>query len=708
MLTIAYYFLQVMVCSGIMFGYYWLVLRNKRFHQYNRFYLLAITVLAWIVPLIKIQWSHPEPDNAQMMQLLAVLADNNSAMEESVGKGGFEWSNDLIISGLYITVSIFLLAMMVRAMLKLYGLLRKHSCRNVGDVYLILTQAKGTPFSFFRYIFWNDEIDIRSEAGRQILQHELTHVKQRHSIDKVFMQVVLAAGWFNPFFWFIKKEMEMIHEFIADKSAVGDGDTSALANMLLTTVYPKQQFALANPFFFSPIRRRLLMLTNNANPRFSYIRRLVVLPLLGMVVVLFAFRNKDRYPTLSVATVMEDVINTAAPASDMTAETGTTNNNSQELILQNNGNTGPVLLDTLIKKKNLKDVLIILDGEKISYDALQKIDPSDIESINVIKNVAGEALYGKEGENGVLKITTKKNRNAAASVQIRGTLVAGTLQGLPSFSVTDAPLDSLSMYNTEPLIYVDGEKCEDDLRTLDVTDIASVSVLKGGDAIGKYGIAARNGVVEITSKSGTLLRKARTEKVVEGREISQKVYGTIVPGSAVTQASGQAVPSNIVAVNNVRVAGTVTGGVFSGTMAPGRGNTTSSGATMGTVSATTIPMSEYSLRVTGYPAFARSNDNPPSFPGGPAAWEKYVSRKINKHVAEENHAPKGTYTVGVAFNVSKSGEVSNVRAENNPGYGTAGEAVRLVSESPNWKPGERNGSTAGYMSHRVYITFMVK
>jgi hypothetical protein len=241
-----------------------------------------------------------------------------------------------------------------------------------------------------------------------------------------------------------------------------------------------------------------------------------------------------------------------------------------------------------------------------------------------------------------------------------------------------------------------------------VTDIASVSVLKGGDAIGKYGIAARNGVVEITSKSGTLLRKVRNEKVVEGKLLSQTVNGIVVSGYQSTQASGQVVPSNIVAVNNIKVSGTITGGTFSGTMAPGRGNTISNGAAMGTISATSIPMSEYALRVTGYPAFARSNDNPPSFPGGPAAWEKYVNRKMNKHVAQNNHAPKGTYTVGVAFSVSKSGEVGNVRAENNPGYGTADEAVRLVNESPNWKPGERNGSPAAHMSHRVYITFIVK
>ena len=100
----------------------------------------------------------------------------------------------------------------------------------------------------------------------------------------------------------------MIHEFIADKKAVNNGDTASLAQMLLTAAYPNQQFLLTNPFFFSPIKRRLQMLTNNKNPRFSYVRRLVVLPLLAIVVVLFAFRNKDqKATTISLASVMEKV-----------------------------------------------------------------------------------------------------------------------------------------------------------------------------------------------------------------------------------------------------------------------------------------------------------------------------------------------------------------------------------------------------------------
>ena len=56
MLPIAYYLLKVIICSGILYGYYWLLLRNKVFHKYNRFYLMAAVVLSLLLPLIKINF----------------------------------------------------------------------------------------------------------------------------------------------------------------------------------------------------------------------------------------------------------------------------------------------------------------------------------------------------------------------------------------------------------------------------------------------------------------------------------------------------------------------------------------------------------------------------------------------------------------------------------------------------------------------------
>ena len=292
-----YYLLQVLVCSAVLMVYYLLVLRNKKFHQYNRFYLLGVALVSWIVPLIKIVWEQQHA-GIQQIDLLHVVAAGNTNVEALLAskQASFNWLS--ILSNIYVAVSLFLATAMVFALFRIYKMYKSHECNNLQQFYLVMTREKGTPFSFFSYIFWNAEIDIQTPAGKQILQHELTHVTQYHSIDKIVIQLNLIAGWFNPFFWLLKKELDMIHEFIADKKSVEHGDTASLAQMLLTTAYPSQQFPLTNPFFFSPIKRRLKMLTNTKNPTFNYLRRLIVLPLLAVVVLLFAFRAKENTNTI--------------------------------------------------------------------------------------------------------------------------------------------------------------------------------------------------------------------------------------------------------------------------------------------------------------------------------------------------------------------------------------------------------------------------
>lgn len=158
-----------------------------------------------------------------------------------------------------------------------------------------------------------------------MLQHELTHVHEKHSVDKLLLQLVIIVGWFNPIFWLLKRELETIHEFIADNKTIQNGDTATLATMLLTAAYPQQKFALTNPFFYSPIKRRIAMLTNNKNPKFSYARRVVVLPLLVAITLLFAFRKKEDKPvTISVASAIENVVSAlssnTAVAGDFSAD----------------------------------------------------------------------------------------------------------------------------------------------------------------------------------------------------------------------------------------------------------------------------------------------------------------------------------------------------------------------------------------------------
>ena len=82
--------------------------------------------------------------------------------------------------------------------------------------------------------------------------------------------------------------------------------------------------------------------------------------------------------------------------------------------------------------------------------------------------------------------------------------------------------------------------------------------------------------------------------------------------------------------------------------------------------------------------------NPPKFPGGKDGWLKYLQKNINANVPVDNGAGTGVYKVVVSFTVDKDGTVSDVKAENDPGFGTAYEAVRLIKTGPQWIPATQN------------------
>ncbi len=294
MLPFAIYLLKVTICSGILFGYYWLLLRNKIFHQYNRFYLLSIVLLSLSLPFIEIYiWHSADATAPQAIQLLQVVGSSNEYLDEIiVTSKPTNISTEQGLTILYLLITLVFFGAFIQTIFRIRTLFKKHRHSLVENVYFVNTTAKGTPFSFLRYIFWNDHIDPESPTGHQIFKHELAHVQQKHSYDKLFINATLIVCWCNPFFWFIRKELNMIHEFVADKIAVEDSDTETFAAMILQATYPQHRFHLTNPFFYSPIKRRLLMLTKNENPKVSYVGRILVLPLAVLVFAAFTLKAK--------------------------------------------------------------------------------------------------------------------------------------------------------------------------------------------------------------------------------------------------------------------------------------------------------------------------------------------------------------------------------------------------------------------------------
>jgi len=94
------------------------------------------------------------------------------------------------------------------------------------------------------------------------------------------------------------------------------------------------------------------------------------------------------------------------------------------------------------------------------------------------------------------------------------------------------------------------------------------------------------------------------------------------------------------------------------------------------------------------------------FPGGKEGWKRYLERNLNSSLPSDNGAPAGKYPVMVSFMVDASGNISDVVAENDPGYGTKEEAIRIIKKGPKWRPAIQNGRTVAYRV-RQQITFQV-
>ncbi len=107
-------------------------------------------------------------------------------------------------------------------------------------------------------------------------------------------------------------------------------------------------------------------------------------------------------------------------------------------------------------------------------------------------------------------------------------------------------------------------------------------------------------------------------------------------------------------------------------------------------------------KLPGYFTFQK----PAMFPGGMQGWITYLQTHLKADIPTRKKAPLGNYTVIVSFLVMKDGKINEVKAENDPGYGTAEEAVRVIKNGPDWIPAIQNNKPVIYRQ-KQNITFQV-
>lgn len=386
--TILLYVLKSIFISGLFLGYYWMALRNKSFNNYNRFYLLLSMAGSFIIPLFNFNWftidKQAMPVSPETFQYLTQqIAPAHAA--------AISWQTVALYA--VIGISLFLLLILAVNIFKVYQLKRRSAIVDMEGVHFIYTNLDQAPFSFLNNLFWKESISLDDDFGQKIFKHELTHIHQKHTLDVLFCQVINSLFWMNPFNWLIQKELKAIHEFIADKEAVGNNNVEEFVQLLLQAHYGKHFLNPTHAFYYSSIKRRLVMLTTTNNARFNFLRKALVLPVTFAAVVALSVSATETKATPTFQQMEKRVVkNDTTPKPTMT--------------LINNG----VHLSKANKKKIPTNVLYVVDGTITNTEEVKKLEPNQIKSINVWKDKAATDKWGKDGANGVIEIFLKETK----------------------------------------------------------------------------------------------------------------------------------------------------------------------------------------------------------------------------------------------------------------------------------------------------------
>lgn len=307
MIPLYIYALKVILISGCLFGYYYLALRNERFHEWNRYYLVVSALISLILPFVKWSALFPGYGSSKRIYVAELRAFSVPPSGHFTPSSGWDWM--AWTGAFYALISLILLISITAGIIRIRKRIRQGEKKRFPVFTLVRHPRIENPFSFFRFIFWTDLYSIETPEGNHIFLHELAHVKEKHSIDKLLMETIVALFWINPFFHLMRKELHMIHEFIADHHACSHSPTENAgsfspedyATLLVKQCLRSGHFRLTNHFFQKQLTRRVRMIIRENTSHFTYIRRLAAIPVTLALALFFIFIQSQAKSEPSVS-----------------------------------------------------------------------------------------------------------------------------------------------------------------------------------------------------------------------------------------------------------------------------------------------------------------------------------------------------------------------------------------------------------------------
>ncbi|MEE1943669.1 M56 family metallopeptidase [Pedobacter sp. KR3-3] len=494
-----YYLLEANLYLIIFYGFYRLLLQNQTFYNSNRYYLLASSFTAFALPILQIGYLRPSLPYEEV----AIVQDVNLVALQPVAKlePTFQLTDYFYI--FYIGIAIcfaFKLLLAILKILKLSINAKKHYNKSFTIVEL---KDEKEAFSFFNLLFIHPQM-----AEKQVvLKHELVHIKQKHTLDVLFFELLQIVCWFNPIIYFIKKDIKLLHEYIADElSTTNNQQKHDYVMFLIENSFGIVPQKLTNQIFNQSIlKRRINMLNKKRTTSWARLKLLLALPLGGAMLCTstMAFTKDygyvDLFPEKNKA-AQGQVVETVAVQEPAQSEGKTFYPRNE--YSKSKGETA-----VIVDKRH-----IVINGKPVA-DVAKFHGVSQANSISYLNVANAVKKYGDKGKHGAVEITgthLKYLELVPPPVRENPTVKEDQVRFPPPIVKPDDKFYTrygIDKTTRKPVlrekryILINGKAVEDLSTFYGVSNAESIKNLSREKAIAKYGDKGQNGAVEITGKN---------------------------------------------------------------------------------------------------------------------------------------------------------------------------------------------------------------
>lgn len=538
------YSVKVAVCLALFYLFHKLLMSRDTFHTFNRFAILSMMLLSLVLPLVHLSLDSETGINRGTVALEGLVAQT---VVDGGGNGvGEGMTLTQVLLATYVLGVVLFVGKALLSVGSLLRLIRRARCVEVRNGIRIYTmQGDISPFSWFRYIIMSEKDWL--ENRREIVLHEMAHIRRCHSMDVAVCNMMIVFQWYNPAAWLLKRELQTVHEYEADEAVLSAGvDATHYQMLLIRKAVGERLFSMANNLNHNSLKKRITMMKIKRTNPVQKAKIAFVLPLAAMTVAAFASQKvenlsekveqeSEAFSSVSDNPVVRAVGETAHVAAvkvqeDKALEEATSLSMASDTAETKSGKEFPCIPETFPQFPGGHIALVEYLSKNIKF-------PKEKEKENVRARVVASFTVDKDGSITDAKIVRSQGEafdNEALRV-INGMpkWIPGTQNGkavsvkytLPiTFSTTDSDKKIKSvrtidmydnggkqpegkvvsrkaeMFSSEDFVLVVNGKVVEALSGIKPSDIEKVDVKKDAETMKKYNVEGKLGVMFITTK----------------------------------------------------------------------------------------------------------------------------------------------------------------------------------------------------------------